>query len=305
MAAAPPAFAAPLSLRAPPAAARARAPTASRCSASEPPPHQVPPYPGAPTRAAPAPARTNGGAKRVATVRAPVVDVRVAFANEAHHWLTVSSGGKALFERAAVAQADMVRVVEREAGGGALHRWVLRAVEDPLGRERGGGDVNGVGRYVVMETYKEGGGDLVTTGAMDRWLGAIAAAGEKLDCAVSATLRYANVFTTKMHGATFDVHRSIVVAESVQAEAGAAAALRQVLEGRAEAAVAAGDCLEFCVLEATCKDGLFKTIEVYADVDALREHMDGLDAAFVESTAPLVALSGHRARSSFKPVVFS
>lgn len=266
------------------------------------------------TRPSPAPARSVGGAKRVAHVRAPVVDTRVAYADEAHHWLTVDSANVRTFERAAVAQADIIkRVEQRETGqGGAHHRWVLRKTVDPLDSATGAGGavmerVNDRTSYVVMESFSEkemADGD----GATKRWLSAIEAVAPAVGAAFTTTFRYSNTFTSKEHDVRFDVNDSIVIVETVVAESEASIeALRAELEFTAQMAVAGGCCQEFCVLEAACTStGLFKTIEVYKDETTLRTHMlEGQDKDFQRRTAPLVAHSKNRTRVAFKPVVFA
>jgi quinol monooxygenase YgiN len=239
-------------------------------------------------------------------VRAPVVNSRVASAVEAHHWITVSSESVRLFERAAVAHADMVRRVERHAQNGSLHRWVLRAVEDPA-LVAPLQTANAQCRYVVMETFKPAQDPAgPPDGIMRRWLGAIERLGPALNAPVAQTLQYNNVFTSKLHDAKFDVDSAVVIVESVNAARPSAVAdLQKVLESNAEASVACGDCLEFCVLEALDAPGFFKTIEVYANIDLLRKHVGGLDSVFLENAAPFIARSSHRSRSAFRPVVFS
>jgi quinol monooxygenase YgiN len=236
-------------------------------------------------------------------VRAPVVDSRIGSAVEAHHWITVSSSSVRLFERAAVAHTDMVRRVERHAQNGSIHRWVLRAVADPA-LATPLQSSNAQSRYVVMETFKPGEDN--SRGVMRRWLGAVERLGPALNAPVVQTLQYNNVFTSKLHNAKFDINDAVVIVESVNAGSmDCAEELQNLLEANAEASVACGDCLEFCVLEAVDSPAFYKTIEVYADVDRLHQHMEGNDASFLEKIAPFAVRSAHRSRSAFKPVVFA
>lgn len=238
-------------------------------------------------------------------MRAHVVDSRVASVVEAHHWITVKGSATRMFERAAVAQADMTRHVERRTGAGALHRWVLRNVQDPtLGFMDAAFVTKPTDTYVVMETFKSGEQDDVT----HRWLSAVERVGPAVDTLDIQTRHYENVFTAKLHDAEFDPDRTIVVVESVNVDMSRPGNLEEVtgiLRSGAEASVANGECLEFCILQAPGERGFFKTIEVYRDVDALRAHMDGLDRAFVRRTQGRCIVSSHgRSRESFKAVVF-
>eukprot|EP00173_Palmaria_palmata_P004391 Plantae.Rhodophyta-Palmaria_palmata.ctg5867.p1 GENE.Plantae.Rhodophyta-Palmaria_palmata.ctg5867~~Plantae.Rhodophyta-Palmaria_palmata.ctg5867.p1 ORF type:complete len:164 (+),score=46.67 Plantae.Rhodophyta-Palmaria_palmata.ctg5867:38-493(+) len=151
-----------------------------------------------------------------------------------------------------------------------------------------------------METFGGEGGE-------GRWLGGMELVGKTVQAEVQASLRYRNVFTSKLHDSKFDVNKAVVVVESIQAKAEKdnIKIVREGLEAAAEAAVVAGDCLEFCVLEAACEKGvgLFKTIEVYESEEKRDGRLD-LDAAFVEATKGAVA-AGKRTRSMFKPVVFA
>lgn len=243
------------------------------------------------------------GIRTRTSVRAPVVDLRKSAAVEAHHWITVSSLAVRMFERAAIAHTDMVRGVEESTATGSLHRWVLRVVDDPFVADVPQ-SVNAQSRYVVMETYKPG--DRDNEGVMRRWLSAVERLGPALSVPDAHTLFYSNVFTSKLHNAEFDVHRSVVMAESFSVNnADNSSALRDTLQSLAEESVAYGDCLEFCVLEALEHPGLFKTLEVYKDTEALSKHMNKLDVQYWEKLQPLVTHSSGRPRIAFKPVVFS
>lgn len=236
-------------------------------------------------------------------VHATIIDSRKSAVVEAHHWITVSSLALRMFERAAVAHADMVRRVEKTTATGSLHRWVLRVVDDPFLADAPQ-SVNSQSRYVVMETYRPG--DKDNDGVMRRWLSAIERLGPALSAPVTQTLRYSNLFTSKLHNAKFDVHRSVVMAETFSASnIEESSVIMDILQSHAEESVASGDCLEFCVLEAVDHPGLFKTLEVYKDADSLREHMDKLDVKYWQKLQPLVTNSSSRKRNAFKPVVFS
>lgn len=256
-------------------------------------------------------------AQESVVVRAPLVDSRVSSVVEAHHWITVSSASVRMFERAAVAQADMVRRVERNTATGAQHRWVLRPVDvdatDPSSIATlfsqpasivAPQSVNQQSRYVVMETFKHG--EDTNSGVMRRWLGAIEHVGPAFDASNVQTLRYENVYTAKLHEAKFDVNTAVVVVETINADGEEKAReVEKCLRSTADVAVASGDCLEYCVLEAMCKPGLFKTIEVYKDASAFGAYMNELDSAFLHRLRPHTVQGSHRSRSAFKPVVFS
>lgn len=214
--------------------------------------------------------------------------------------------GRRLFERAAVAQADMTRQVERRAGQGALHRWVLRQVSDPTA---GFLDVSFEARdtrYVVMETFKKR-LSVETPGVMRRWLSAVERVGPLMDTLDIRTRNYENVFTSKLHDVQFDPNQNIVVVESVNVDMSRKQNLEDVigvLRSTAEAAVSAGNCLEFCVLHAPGEQGFFKTIEVYKNVDALRAQGETLDKVYLRRVQGRT-IKGNRSRQTFHPVVFS
>lgn len=142
---------------------------------------------------------------------------------------------------------------------------------------------------------------------MRRWLSAVEKAGPLVNAVDIRTLKYENMFTSKLHDAKFDPHNNIVVMESVNVDMSRRSNLEnavKVLRDAAETSVTSGDCLEFCVLHAPGEKGFFKTIEVYKDVDALKRHMQGKDKAYAKSLEKYT-IHGHRNRLSFKPVVFS
>lgn len=211
-----------------------------------------------------------------------------------------------MFERAAVAQADMTRQVERRAGQGALHRWVLREVADPTGGMLHT-TVRGVdAKYVVMETFKAR-VSREKPGIMRRWLSAVERVGPALNAVDIRTRNYENVFTSKLHDVEFDPNQNVVVVESVNVDMSRSQNLPEVvdiLRSTAEANVAAGNCLEFCVLHKPGEQGFFKTIEVYKDVDALRDHLDSLDMVYARRVQGRTT-DGHRSRQTFHPVVFA
>lgn len=211
-----------------------------------------------------------------------------------------------MFERAAVAQADMTRQVERRAGKGALHRWVLREVADPTGALSSPAFGRGDSRYVVMETFKARASH-EDPGIMRRWLSAVERVGPALNAVDIRTRNYQNVFTSKLHDVEFDPNQNIVVVESVNVDMSRPQNVTEVvdiLRSTAEASVAAGNCLEFCVLHKPGEQGFFKTIEVYKDVDALREHLDTLDTVYTRRVQGRTTDS-HRSRHTFRPVVFA
>lgn len=243
-------------------------------------------------------------AKGRARARAPVIDSRVAGVVEAHHWIVVASGSTRAFEKAALANAHVTSLVEKRSGNGALHRWLLTLIPDPTL-----GFMDGVFRtetttYVVMETFKSSNLDERLT---QRWLSAVKRVRPMFEMLDIRSLSYENVFTSKVHGASFDPNCNVVVVESVNVDMSRPQNLQEVMEilrTGAEASVSAGECLEFCVLQAKDRPGFFKTIEVYKDVDALRAHMDGFDRAFVRRTQGRT-IGSHRSRQTFKPVFFA
>lgn len=209
-----------------------------------------------------------------------------------------------IFERAAVAQADVARQIESRKGSGALHRWVLRQVADPTqpalavqGRD---------GRYVVMEAFHRAQA-ADEQPLMRRWLSAVERVGPLMNTVDIRTLQYENLFTSKLHDAKFDPNNNIVVVESVNVDMSKSGNLDRavdVLRMAAERNVSSGDCLEFCVLHAPGEAGFFKTIEVYKDIDALTKHMDGRDKFYAKKLEGYT-IQGQRGRQTFKPVVFA
>lgn len=196
--------------------------------------------------------------------------------------------------------------MERRAGQGALHRWVLRQVSDPIvGLLDVSFEAQGA-RYVVMETFKKRLSQ-EAPGVMRRWLSAVERVGPLMDTVDIRTRNYENVFTSKLHDVQFDPNQNIVVVESVNVDMSRKQNLQEVIEvlrSTAEAAVSAGNCLEFCVLHAPGEQGFFKTIGVYKDVGALRAHIDTLDKVYVRRVQGRT-IKGNRSRQTFRPVVFS
>lgn len=211
-----------------------------------------------------------------------------------------------MFERAAVAQADMTRQVERRSQRGAAHRWVLREVPDPIGLSPTAPLPPQDSRYVVMETFKAS-ASTEEPGIMKRWLSAVERVGPSIHAVDIRTRNYENLFTSKLHDVQFDPNENIVVVESVNVDMSRsrnADEVVDILRCTAEASVAAGTCLEFCVLHKPGKQGFFKTIQVYKNVDNLRQHMDSLDQVYTRRVQGRIA-DTHRSRHTFQPVVFA
>lgn len=212
-----------------------------------------------------------------------------------------------IFERAAVAQADVTRQVEKRAGKGALHRWVLRQVADPTHSAVDVQFRHRDGRYVVMESFDRHNMKMHEQPMMRRWLSAVERVGPLMNTVDISTRYYQNVFTSKLHDVTFDPHNNIVVVESINVDMSNENGLHHVvgvLRQGAEASVSTGECLEFCVLWAPGEAGFFKTIEVYKDVDALTTHMNGVDQSMAKKMSGYT-IEGKRSRQTFKPVVFA
>lgn len=200
----------------------------------------------------------------------------------------------------------MTRQVERRAGIGALHRWVLRQVKDPT-LDCAHAEMK-EGRYVVMETFKKQVWK-ERPQVMKRWLSAVERVAPMMHTLDIRTTKYDNVFTSKLHDAKFDPNKNIVVVESFNVGRGEEADVINVLRTTAEAAVSGGNCLEFCVLHKPGEQGFFKTIEVYNNLDALKAHIDTLDRVMVRSLQGKTLHGrngqGRRNRHTFRPVVFS
>lgn len=237
--------------------------------------------------------------------KAPVIDSRIGSVIESHHWITVKSHRRRLFERAAVAHVDMTRQVEGRSGVGANHRWVLREVVDPSAKFLDVGESKG--RYVVMETFKRG---VIRERpeVLRRWLSTVERVGPMMETVDVRTRRYENVFTSKKHGVEFNPNENIVVVESINVEKGKGKEVGDVLRQVAEVAVSGGDCLEFCVLgrvgEEAEERGFVKTIEVFKNADALNEYTENADLKRTSKLNGLVA-PGQRNRQIFRPVVFA
>ncbi|KAI0562659.1 hypothetical protein FGB62_55g135 [Gracilaria domingensis] len=238
---------------------------------------------------------------------AHVVDSRVASRVEAHHWIVVKNTSLRIFERAAVAQADLAHQVDSRTHSGALHRWLLREAEDPthlfVNPTVPGSDV----RYVVMEAFDRQDNAVENQLVMRRWLSAVERVGRLMDAVQIQTLHYENAFTSKVHDVQFDPHHNIVVMESINVDITQDDAVDHVFDAlrrSAERSVSAGECLEFCVLYAPNEHGFFKTIEVFKNVAALQSHMNGTDVSTVQEITPYL-IQGNRNRQTFKPVMFT
>ncbi|CAN8064563.1 unnamed protein product [Agarophyton chilense] len=257
----------------------------------------------------PSPLPYNGSAasKPHKKASAHVVDSRVATRVEAHHWVVVSNSSLRIFERAAVAQADLAHQVDARTHSGALHRWLLRETEDPTHLFTKPSLSKSEVRYVVMEAFDRHDDSIENQFIMRRWLSAVERAGPLIDTFQIQTLHYENVFTSKVHDVHFDPYHNIVVMESINVDLtkdGAVDHVYDALRRSAERSVTTGECLEFCVLHAPNEHGFFKTIEVFKNEAALISHMSGTDVSTVQEITPYL-IQGNRNRQTFKPVVFS
>ncbi len=199
-------------------------------------------------------------------VSAPVVDSRVAGAAESHHWINVTASFARAFERAASANAGVTAVVEARAGTPARRRWVLRRVADPSLDFLDGTFMTDIATYVVMEQY-----DTPRTpedAHTHRWLSAVKRVGPMLGAIDIATLSYDSVLSATRHNAKPTEENAIVVIESFNARD--VDEMKTILKETAEAAVQAGECIEYSVLQSR-GGSLFKTVEVYQDVEALKK----------------------------------
>ena len=238
---------------------------------------------------------------------AHVVDTQVASRIEAHHWIVIKPQAMRVFERAAVAQADIARQLECRKGAGALHRWVLRHVVSPSAEM----DISfpyGDGIYVVMEAFKpiqQAYGD--ANPLTRRWLSAVERVGPIINTVAIQTRHYDNLFTCKFHDVVFDPNANIVVLNSINVDSSKSTVLKRVVEQLnhiAEESVQTGQCLEFCVLQAPGEKGFLKTIEVYKDVDAMKKSTQVWDTSITQRFHEDIIENPHT-RQIFKPVVFS
>lgn len=161
-------------------------------------------------------------------------------------------------------------------------------------------------RYVLMEAF-DAQVAKNNPAVWRRWLSAVERLAPVVDAVDMTSLKYDNVFTSKLHDVDFDPNENVVVVESVNVDMSRPSNLSEVadiLRGSAEFSVSTGDCLEFCVLHSRSEQGFFKTIEVYKNVDALKNHMDGIDRSFTRRLQGRV-VQGQRSRHTFRPVVFA
>lgn len=257
------------------------------------------------------PNRTRGaGSKAAPKARphrsAPVMDSRVSSRLEAHHWIAVKDHSRRMFERAAVAQADVAHQLEQRRGSGALHRWVLRQVMAHPSRAS-----KATSTYLVLESFDRSVWDAPEVQHDDsltrRWLSAVERVGPVMSTIDIRSLHYRDVFTSKLHDVVFDPNANVVVLESFNVDLARDGALDAVVEGLradAERSVASGKCLEFCVLQSTTQPSLLKTVEIYADDTAMQEHMHGMDTKLMHNLQTH-APGTRRNRHLFKPVVFA
>lgn len=229
-------------------------------------------------------------------VRAPVVDSRVAGVVDTHHWIHVNASFARAFERAAAANAGVTAVVEARAGTPARRRWVLHRVADPSLEFLDGTFTTDAVTYVVMEQYD------TPTGTQDvahthRWLSAVKKVGPMLGAIDIATLTYDSVFSARRHNAMPTQENAIVVIESFNAKN--AREMRAILQETAEAAVQAGECLEYSVLQAQ-GSAFFKTVEVYQDVEALKNSRSARVHRALERRLVGKVVGEHRERQTFK-----
>lgn len=244
---------------------------------------------------------------------AHVIDSRVACRHELHHWITVRNQSCRLFERAAVSQADVTRQLEQKGGPRSLHRWVLRQLPNYLENESSlqsqlvSSITQPVVSYVVMESFHQTDFDNASQSLTRRWLSAVERVGPLISTVDAQTLQYTDVFTCKTHDVVFDPHQNVVVLETLNFDSSHPHFINAVvnaLRAKAERSVSVGDCLEFCVLQSTVQSNVFKTLEIYKNMDTLRRHMRDLDKKYMH--AILSHTQGNRRnRQMFKPVLFS
>lgn len=251
---------------------------------------------------------------------ATVIDSRVASRYECHHWVVVRNDSRRVFERAAVAQADLARQLEHRQPplAGALHRWVLREIQNhPLNNDNSSSEqknhhhVPGASRYLVTESFDR----LVWNDTLSphhhsltrRWLSAVERVGPLINAIDIHSLQYSDMFTSKVHDVVFDPRENIVVLQSINVrrdDLRAKDAVVDALRAKAERSVAVGACMEFGILQSDTEPCLFKTVEIFSNMDALVAYADGIDKMFEQSIQPHVVDNRH-IRQVFKPVVFS
>lgn len=240
---------------------------------------------------------------------APVVDSRVATRFESHHWITVQNESRRIFERAAVAQVDLARQLEETQNQSrALHRWVLREIDvHPFAVSRSSAVNATSSRYLVTESF-DAQSSSPSSSVTRRWLSAVERVGPLISSTIDIhSLQYSDVFTSKLHDVVFDPSKNIAVIhclnlnrDDARAESNVIAALK----AKAERSVSRRNCLEFCVLQSDVQPTLLKTIEIFADMEALMHYANGADKLFEQSIKPHI-VDGRQGRYVFKPVVFS
>lgn len=238
-------------------------------------------------------------------VRAPVVDSRVAGVSENHHWISIRAASARAFERAAAANASVTAVVEARENRRADRRWVLRQVADPsLGFIDGGFSTDCV-MYVVMEAFPDISTPNASSAHTERWLSAVRRTSRAFGAVGIQSLPYHSVFAARRHHARPQEDTAVVVLETVAVDTANASIddVLHILRSGAEATVSAGECIDFSVLQAKGAPSLFKTVEVYQDVDAMRAHIELLDRAFVRRTKGKL-VGTHRERYTFKAILF-
>lgn len=229
-----------------------------------------------------------------------VIDSLVRNATEAHHWITVGSAHTRMFERAASAQASMTRVVESRTGTGASSRWVLRETPDPcLGLDATACFENGVGKYVVMESFEKA-ASLQSEDLTKRWLAAVKRLGRMFDTVDIKSIEYDNVFTAKMHRQGDLTEDTVVRMQSFTAEPGMLDATIDVLKSSAESAVANRQVLKFCVLKGG--DSLVKTVAVFGNGDAMKSYLDGSNKVLAKRLRGKIN-STRKNSNTFQPII--
>jgi len=237
--------------------------------------------------------------KPLRTVKAPVVASRVAGVTESHHWIHVNGGLAKAFERAAAANASVTALVEERAGAGARRRWVLRRCADPsLDFVDGAFTDDDLATFVVMEQWDDNDTEAPESTHTHRWLSAVRRVGPMLGAIDIQTLSYRNIFRARKVNSPPNPDGCIIVTESINVHPDSVGCMSEILSTTAQASVAAGECLEFSILQSTAGN-FFKTVEVYADAQAIRNHMDGVDRSFVNRTRGKT-MGEHRERQTFK-----
>ena len=205
-----------------------------------------------------------------------------------------------MFERAASAQASMTRVVESRTGTGASSRWVLRETPDPcLGLDATACFENGVGKYVVMESFEKAASPQ-SEDLTKRWLAAVKRLGRMFDTVDIKSIEYDNVFTAKMHRQGDLTEDTVVRMQSFTAEPGMLDATIDVLKSSAESAVANGQVLKFCVLKGG--DSLVKTVAVFGNGDAMKSYLDGSNKVLAKRLRGKIN-STRKNSHTFQPII--